>query len=813
MDRVSNLSPAQRKWSDRLFATYDPDGRGTLTEDSFMTLLRLVDPEIDSTEIKATLEDLQKAAGDSSKGNNMRTMAELLEEVKALLLSMETPRTRNSSVTRRGGSAAVSASRVADELLDLEKSIEPLRKQHKQILVQVEGHRARITEWENAVQALQAEGPDTPGRMSYAAQANTRLNTQQQELMSLKKQCKTLAAEIKKTATIGSGEASDEGAMSRKHSIAGLLEKLKETAANSDAPARLVRAAGKCLTQAKADAQSSARSINQSIKKYQTTKARCDAKLQDLAKNPATALPESLVRTIEDLVPTAVQLADLREEYSRLMALQVHTQPKAVTISRGMFYLWVEDILGECEDYDFKDSIEALIEASKQEEESSSDEGESEAAAKEDLALGAEVGDLLRQYQQSEAASQKKASESRAREKGLELDQPAQEEEEEENATVAAAAQERAARQEERKRQEEERQRRAEEAKDAASGSAADHPSESSECDSSAKGTSESKSSVGGVLSGTRLHLTDGIFVAGASDGTGSLDAALLLRAVRACSAAAEWDACIRSLGQAEEETFGLCRADFDVWVAEMFADVDDERFEACAAELEKSLRVLASGSAAEEATATAGDAAPSNAAANSTQVPEKDTPSADTEKDTPRDGQADDETHGEYMKTLKEADSTDFTALMRMGFLHVVRDEALGQPVVVILARNINIEDMDVELALKFLVWMLDTIADSKFAFIYLNAEASMDNVPPISWMSEIKRVLPRKYRKNITAFYIVEPSLTLKATIGVLTPFISRKFWKKLTFVDSINELFHQDSKVGFCCHHLLQWKRDGK
>ena len=32
---------------------------------------------------------------------------------------------------------------------------------------------------------------------------------------------------------------------------------------------------------------------------------------------------------------------------------------------------------------------------------------------------------------------------------------------------------------------------------------------------------------------------------------------------------------------EAEEETFGLCRADFDVWVAEMFADVDDERFEA----------------------------------------------------------------------------------------------------------------------------------------------------------------------------------------------------------------------------------------
>ena len=141
------------------------------------------------------------------------------------------------------------------------------------------------------------------------------------------------------------------------------------------------------------------------------------------------------------------------------------------------------------------------------------------------------------------------------------------------------------------------------------------------------------------------------------------------------------------------------------------------------------------------------------------------------------------------------------------MGFLHVVRDEALGQPVVVILARNMNLEDMDVKTALKFLIWMLDTIANGKYAVIYLNADASMDNVPPMGWLSEAKDTLPRKYRKNITAFYVVEPSMMLKTTIGICTPFISRKFWKKLTFVDSISELFHQDSKVGYCCHLLLQ------
>ena len=117
------------------------------------------------------------------------------------------------------------------------------------------------------------------------------------------------------------------------------------------------------------------------------------------------------------------------------------------------------------------------------------------------------------------------------------------------------------------------------------------------------------------------------------------------------------------------------------------------------------------------------------------------------------------------------------------------------------------NLDDVDVNMALKFFVWMMDTIADGKYALIYRNTDASMDNVPPISWIGEIKSSLPRKYRKNITAFYVVEPSLMLKTTIGICTPFISSKFWKKLTFVDSISELFNQDSKVGYCCHLLLQ------
>jgi len=517
------------------------------------------------------------------------------------------------------------------------------------------------------------------------------------------------------------------------------------------------------------------------------------------------------VRTIEDLVPTYVQVADLREEYSRLNALQVHMAPKAGVITRDMFYLWIEEILGDCEDYDFKDSIEALIDAANNEDDSSSDGGSKPGNAAEDLSLGAEVGDLLRQYQQSEAATREKVT----RDKALEMPKDGDTAHNKEDATDNRP---------------EESSKPEHEASDSTPG-----PSKPT---AAGLKTEEEIVSVSEeeLLSESRQNLADTIFVVGASEGTGSLDAATLLEAVKSCPPSAEWDVCASSLEQAAEETFGLCKADFYYWVAEMFSEVDDERFEACALELQTALTLASQPRQESEAVApesqcgrdegetpdnvcsAVGDilTAPpklDEAPCGSQEDAVNNTCSKPEELDVPASEPQVDSEYPDYQRTLKEAETTDFTAIMRMGFLHVVKDEALGQPVVVILARNINLEDIDVNLGLKFIVWMLDTIADSKFAVIYLNAEATMDNIPPISWMSEVNSTLPRKYRKNITAFYIVEPSMMLKTTIGIMTPFISRKFWKKLTFVDSISELFHQDSKVGFCCHHLLQWKREGK
>ena len=145
-----SLTLVQRKWTDKLFSTVDRDNCGTISQDAFIGLLRLVDPETDESEVQGfnafvcasmntvqvlteppavTLDGLMQAVGTSVSTADNRSMEALLDEVaycelfystiicstikrchmqvKTLLLTMETPRSRNASVTRRGGRYAV----------------------------------------------------------------------------------------------------------------------------------------------------------------------------------------------------------------------------------------------------------------------------------------------------------------------------------------------------------------------------------------------------------------------------------------------------------------------------------------------------------------------------------------------------------------------------------------------------------------------------------------------------------------------------------------------------------------------------------
>ena len=218
----------------------------------------------------------------------------------------------------------------------------------------------------------------------------------------------------------------------------------------------------------------------------------------------------------------------------------------------------------------FDPNVEALIDAIERQDAESSEEDSDEegqpppfAADLDGGGLGGDVGDMLKQFQAAELGQQKAQEEKRESKKKAEAPKSAQPEAEVVDESPAKAK-----------------------------GFESSPPMgpEPSEGSVSSASYSDSSSNIGnrprkassnaGVLNGGRQKIADQIFTAGASDVSGgmggSLDAALLREAVMSIGEGEEWEACQRALEGAKEESFGLCRPDFHIWIAEMFSEVSN---------------------------------------------------------------------------------------------------------------------------------------------------------------------------------------------------------------------------------------------
>lgn len=52
--------------------------------------------------------------------------------------------------------------------------------------------------------------------------------------------------------------------------------------------------------------------------------------------------------------------------------------------------------------------------------------------------------------------------------------------------------------------------------------------------------------------------------------------------------------------------------------------------------------------------------------------------------------------------------------------------------------------------------------------------------------------QLIDRRLRKSLKNMYLVHPSFWLKSMVWMLRPFVSAKFWRKLVYVNSLEELY---------------------
>lgn len=89
------------------------------------------------------------------------------------------------------------------------------------------------------------------------------------------------------------------------------------------------------------------------------------------------------------------------------------------------------------------------------------------------------------------------------------------------------------------------------------------------------------------------------------------------------------------------------------------------------------------------------------------------------------------------------------------------------------------------------YVVKTLEQLVTEDYVLIYLHGGSSRRNVPPFPWLKKCYQLLDRRLRKSLKNLYLVHPTFWLKSIVWMSRPFVSSKFWRKLVYVQTLNEL----------------------
>ncbi|CAH2084319.1 unnamed protein product [Euphydryas editha] len=92
------------------------------------------------------------------------------------------------------------------------------------------------------------------------------------------------------------------------------------------------------------------------------------------------------------------------------------------------------------------------------------------------------------------------------------------------------------------------------------------------------------------------------------------------------------------------------------------------------------------------------------------------------------------------------------------------------------------------------YVVWSVERLVTDEYVLVYLHGSAGRRRLPSFAWLHECYKLLDRRLRKSLKHLYLVHPTFWLKSFVIVTKPFVSSKFFRKLTYVKSLKELLEK-------------------
>ena len=143
------------------------------------------------------------------------------------------------------------------------------------------------------------------------------------------------------------------------------------------------------------------------------------------------------------------------------------------------------------------------------------------------------------------------------------------------------------------------------------------------------------------------------------------------------------------------------------------------------------------------------------------------------------------------YERLLRDSRAEDLSDIAALGFIYKSGRDINGRTIVVIVARHLPAQAVDMNRVLLYIVRVMDSIVEKEYSIVYVHSNMQTQNQPELAWMQEVTSIFNRKYKKNLMRFFVVHPTFWVKMVFWTLTPIISNKFWTKLTYISELSEL----------------------
>jgi hypothetical protein len=143
------------------------------------------------------------------------------------------------------------------------------------------------------------------------------------------------------------------------------------------------------------------------------------------------------------------------------------------------------------------------------------------------------------------------------------------------------------------------------------------------------------------------------------------------------------------------------------------------------------------------------------------------------------------------YERLLRDSREEDLSDIAKLGFIYKSGRDVNGRVIVVIVARHLPVNAIDMNRVLLYIIRVMDSIVERDYSVVYVHSNVQSANQPKLKWMQEVTAIFNRKYKKNLKKFYVVHPSFWVKMVFWTLSPVVSDKFWGKLIYINTLGEL----------------------